>query len=1000
VKLKAFAGLVDINRKFEFECGDVCDLFYGNALDNFELFGECSLGDTIKANGWGEAHILDPYLDMKPSIETLAPLDEHFRVIDETEYQRMLRDWEGDAEALKAQANRTFVFHMDPQAILYEYDSDEDKTPARYYKINYDLHESFRTRHVFEMYQLTPNKFYRLDITGYAKELYQGVEDHPQTFNKETRDYEPVPWIQTRSFYFRTGTSKNFYNLPPDSLKLQDYVALAYPSSYGELTTPEGYVDTAYVSDIQQPIVSFKRDIQTAFRNANGGDEGYKFIQWALYDENGKELEITGNTWYTSDQICAMGPSNPFTKVEKNKTYYLKARYLEYGYDTVRVAKRTINTNTPTATKMASALSSYNVPKDHEGKLNAMYAANWDFASGGNRLSLPAPMDDNAIATSALPMRPSGTPQIRKTKPVSVDSVSIKLNTYKLKISKNAFNDLMAVNALTKSTTGEYSLTTAKLNAVASVLSASTLAELRNQLAKQSTASGSTTNSSNITMNRQTSEDSNADEGSGEKTLFSNVDNDIASISIEGTRQLGSTETDNQESTLPIMKKDVTTNDEATGSTTNTNNAILEGVTAPKKDNNAEILEGVTAPKKDNNAAILDGVTVTEEKVQLVLKKELVLVDLKVHAVEGNWQTGYVNKDSKRVSTSYEAPFLGIKILGAQFNKPIPATNTYSTDAYISKYDGLRFSDGYLVRTYDPYWLISYWSNYAFIGGWRINADALGVQATTSQSLIYTDLGGVYEGYTDSGTNSYRIKDEIFNLRQNSLYIPSRTDFYYPLPIMEYDLHAYREGGDPRIPVFVPGETAIENLQNAFKQLTDLDDAVLEMSSRILSTAAINGAVEEIKDFSIPEWVKSHAGVNLTVSKGAVKLEVPYYQFGLLWGSQFPNSGDTKKFALQSTLQGFSKDASRAQLETSQNIWLSMTGLSLLNGNTVRKQKDGYWHKDDYIKAIRYQMYRVNAYNYSTRKYEVAGAVIPQAQRNSTVTVIISNPTSENPKEQ
>jgi hypothetical protein len=45
-------------------------------------------------------------------------------------------------------------------------------------------------------------------------------------------------------------------------------------------------------------------------------------------------------------------------------------------------------------------------------------------------------------------------------------------------------------------------------------------------------------------------------------------------------------------------------------------------------------------------------------------------------------------------------------------------------------------------------------------------------------------------------------------------------------------------------------------------------------------------------------------------------------------------------------------------------------------------------------------MYRVNAYNYSTRKYEVAGAVIPQAQRNSTVTVIISNPTSENPKEQ
>jgi hypothetical protein len=350
------------------------------------------------------------------------------------------------------------------------------------------------------------------------------------------------------------------------------------------------------------------------------------------------------------------------------------------------------------------------------------------------------------------------------------------------------------------------------------------------------------------------------------------------------------------------------------------------------------------------------------------------------------------------VNTSYEVPFLGIKISSALFNSVIPSDNEYTTDAYISKYDGLTNEHGYRVRSYDPYWRISYWSNFAFIGGWRINADALGVQATTSQSLIYTDLGGVYEGYTANDKASYRIKNEILNLRQHSLYVPKQ--YYYPLPIMEYDLHAYREGGDPRTPVFVPGETAIENLQNAFKQLTDLDDAVIEMNTKILQGAGINGAVEEIKNFSISEWVKAHAGVNLTVSKGAVKLEVPYYQFGLLWGSQFPNSGDTKKFALQSTLQGFSSSASRAQLQTSQEIWLGMTGLSLLNGNIVRKQKDGYWPKDDYIKAIRYQMYRVNAYNYSTRKYEVAGAVIPQAQRNSTVTVIISNPTSENPKEQ
>lgn len=993
VKLKAFAGLVDINRKFEFECGDVCDLFYGNALDNFELFGECSLGDTIKDNGWGDAHILDPYLDMKPSIETLAPLDEHFRVIDETEYQRMLRDWEGDDEALKAQANRTFVFHKNATAVLYEYNSDKDSKPAKTTNVTYDLQESFRTRHVLNMFELNPNKFYKLDITGYAKELHEGVEDDPRTYNTETRERKPEPWIQTRSFYFRTGTSK-VNTLTPDSINLQNYVALAYPSSYGDLTTPEGYVDTAYVSDIQQPIISLKRDLSTAFPS-----ETYKFINWTLCDENGKKLETIGNKWITGD-VCVMTPNSPFTKVEKNKTYYLKATYWEYGYDTVRVEKRTINTNTPTATKMASALSSYNVPKDHEGKLNAMYAANWDFASDGNRLSLPAPMDDNAIATSALPMRPSGTPQIRRTKPVSVDSVSIKLNTYKLKISKNAFNDLMAVNALTKSTTGEYSLRTAKLNAVASVLSASTLAELRNQLAKQSTASGSTTKSSNITMNRQTSEDSNADEGSGEKTLFSNVDNDMASISIEGTRQLGSTETDNQESTLPIMKKDVTTNDEATGSTTNKNNAILEGVRSPSGE--AVKLEGVTASTKDNNAAILEGVTVTEEKVQLVLKKEIVLVNLKVRAVDGNWQTGYENKQGKRVSTSYEVPFLGIRATGVKqkYHSSILYDNYYGSDAGISAHTPLNLYNGKPLRLVDPYWYISYLSNFAFIGGWRIQGAKIGVEATTSQSLIYTDLGGVYEGFTDPGSTTFRIKNQVENILKNSIYIPTTLDTY-PLPIMEYDLHAYRKGGDRRTPVFVPSTSSVENVQNALYQLRSVNEAAKAMNTQIKTFAkSVSDYFINSADFSIAGWTQSRTGVNLTTTYGDVKLEVPYYQFGVLWGSQYKNSNNTKNVCLHGTMQGFSDDASRAQLKVSQEIWLTMAGRGILEGEerAVTKAVDTFSPSDDYLEWVSYDIYRVNAYNCSTRKYMVMPHSLPVAQRSTIKSISISNPISDSPK--
>ena len=51
-KLRLLGGLVDIDRKFEFECGERCDIFYGNALDNFKLMGDLSIGDTLMSKGW------------------------------------------------------------------------------------------------------------------------------------------------------------------------------------------------------------------------------------------------------------------------------------------------------------------------------------------------------------------------------------------------------------------------------------------------------------------------------------------------------------------------------------------------------------------------------------------------------------------------------------------------------------------------------------------------------------------------------------------------------------------------------------------------------------------------------------------------------------------------------------------------------------------------------------------------------------------------------------
>ena len=44
IKLEIFGGLVKIDRKFSFECGEVCQMFYGNPLDDFILWSEMSIG--------------------------------------------------------------------------------------------------------------------------------------------------------------------------------------------------------------------------------------------------------------------------------------------------------------------------------------------------------------------------------------------------------------------------------------------------------------------------------------------------------------------------------------------------------------------------------------------------------------------------------------------------------------------------------------------------------------------------------------------------------------------------------------------------------------------------------------------------------------------------------------------------------------------------------------------------------------------------------------------
>lgn len=323
VKLNLLAGLVKINRKFEFECGDRCDLFYGNALDNFKLFGECSLGDTIQANGWKKENAINPKFFITPYINTEAPIKEHFRVLDETELNRLAKDFNGDKEKLKAQASRTFVFDMNTTVLLYEYSKATNNLKNYDRCIGFKLKGTSRFNHQINMTELNPNKFYRMKFVGWAKEIENGQEVNPLKWNEAKRKYENVEWMQTKEYFFCTGPKQELDDNPED---LQQYVAIAYPSNYNQLKHNK-YIP-AYSADIKAPNIAFLSDISG--KTFKKGKLRWKLERYMDRNRGWQLVEEKDAYWVVTDSTCNMTvKGGEFdAKVYNNSDYRLQLNYV------------------------------------------------------------------------------------------------------------------------------------------------------------------------------------------------------------------------------------------------------------------------------------------------------------------------------------------------------------------------------------------------------------------------------------------------------------------------------------------------------------------------------------------------------------------------------------------------------------------------------------------------------------------------------------------------
>lgn len=342
-KIRLLGGLFTCDKSFEFDCGQYCQLFKGNPLDDFILFDDCTLGDTIRTKGWTEDKdkTASVSADMQPKVKknvstpqyvnSVAPLTEHFRLLDENELERIAGQFgEGSEEweRSKMQAKRTFIFRDFGEVWLYEYDKPSDYTQPAYTPSESATFESKKgaamqwcgakrmytiplekgggkSRHYINLGELRKNlkagKFYRLVAAGYAKEIQKGVEVDPYTYYNNGKKVGNIAWVKATEYYFQTEKE----NIVNDKAPLQDYVAIAYPSHYNQLRSPESDTDKAtggvkhikaYLGDVQAPTIALTEDIRSkAFRNGK--------LYWRLLSPMGKQLDIVENAWVTGTPL-------------------------------------------------------------------------------------------------------------------------------------------------------------------------------------------------------------------------------------------------------------------------------------------------------------------------------------------------------------------------------------------------------------------------------------------------------------------------------------------------------------------------------------------------------------------------------------------------------------------------------------------------------------------------------------------------------------------------
>lgn len=1002
-KLRMFGGLVNINKKYSFECGKVCRVFYGNALDNFELFGGCSVAMNSQKEGWADEARINPRLQSRANIETQALVNSDIRVVDPTD-AAYLEDEGHDSISIAALASRTFRFSFKREggvqpAMLYEYSDANGKNVVNSRVVTiYEMTTKQGYHYDLELGGLNPNRYYKLVFTGTAKE-YRGAWKDPETYDKQLHKYVEKPWSTTKEYFFCTGPDTPLPNLQP----IDQITKIVFPSEDG-VHLPTTRVD-AYVDDVKRPNIALT---DTRFK-----DQCYKdrdsWLRWQLLDSNGKVLETIDNEYYSTDNSLNMGPKAPFKNVVAGKNYTIRLMYVQY----IREQIRTVTTERDTEVDFRDDTYSQQQLTEQAEDITRQTGLKLSDADKQNiREAVMAKKEEYRLIQGTIGDDRGISSESKAGQSVVNQGISAGLEKDIIEGRKSDLKDI-----------GTLGIIAGRVGDITGVK----VGDLDN-IRKPSVSSkdvvsgdiggrfgGSITNI--IGGNKDVS-GGVFSSGHGGSVTTPTLSHDYHSTENVTTGAIFSThtvQTTGNVVTAGSLDKTQTPTVSTQNSLNNlsgTNKVVVgnQNIQIPVGSKMRFLIRPIVDEEIGPRSPQDTKPEVTVSTRDTIIKTQRVVFSMDVHAVNGDWQTG---------NLAYSKPFVSYRLDNVSFND-LPSNTGY--DHPIANNE-ITWGDSY-AYLYDPYAFISYLGNAAFIGGVEMECSRLSIpKVTTSQSLIYTSPLGRWEGkytligqaekqyeaarnawvvsntdktlsskekkklyemqypYPTAGT-MHNISDAIPSIRQMSIY-DQKARGNHPqharYPILRWGSENVA-GQDAYKLTYWPSTDDRVKVSEALNMLAAPYNLAYKMSDLISNTLIdpVNSKFT-IRANIIQRWVEQFQGVYFkcvydpmaqiyeykdrgewSTVLGWSALQIPWYQFAIIWGGTEENAGAKKSVTLYGT-------TALTHYDWRGDEYISKTIFYTLNNNAFKKS-----HALKSAKRMNYAhftLFRLNCWNTENMTY-------------------------------